>query len=63
MRSSNHCNGLNIDTPSREYPEILKSTADRESYLLVRIRQRTLQARKIAILYYAILSFPDNPWC
>ena len=29
MRSSNHRNGLNVDTLNRECPGILKSTADR----------------------------------
>ena len=44
MRPSNHCNGLNIDTLNRECPAILKSTADRETYTLVRIHEWTLQA-------------------
>ena len=46
MRLSNQRNGLHIDTFHEEYPGILKLTADRETYPLVLIHERTLQAKK-----------------
>lgn len=46
MRFSNHCNGLNIATLTRECPGILKSTANGETYTLVWVHEWTLQARK-----------------